>query len=262
MRSVVDDLRPVQSLGFEPSLAPPRLVTLAARHRRSPEGCFESGLAVRGGRCAAPPWRSAVRPWLKAAACELGRSRVPWSRCTLPVDIVIEPVAASAAPRERLERRSPHTSVLLPLSIPAASRLRIAPGPACRAPVAPPASDPTPRVAPGADPTIPPTAPVVSLDSSMNPFDLLRPRGLPIRVRLVRAAFTATRSRGSRGRHLAARRPRCLGRSPLERSAAAARWPDACAPVATCLRADAVTANNTAEAARPSTSEMGASAWP
>ena len=39
-------LRQVQSLGFEPRLAPPRLVTLAARYRRSPEGCFESRLVV------------------------------------------------------------------------------------------------------------------------------------------------------------------------------------------------------------------------
>src|SRR5882672_9350823 len=83
--------RPVQSLGFEPSLAPPRLVTLAARYRRSPEGCFESGLAVLGGCWAAPPWRSAVRPWLKAAACDPSRSRVPWCRCRLfPVYGLIE----------------------------------------------------------------------------------------------------------------------------------------------------------------------------
>jgi len=81
----------------------------------------------------------------------------------------------------------------------------------------------------------------------------------PVRVEStgLRAAFTATRSRGSRRRHLAARRPRCRGRSPLERSAAAACWPDTCAPLAACLRADTVTASNTAVAARPSASENG-----
>ena len=168
----MDCLEPVQSLGFEPSLAPRRLVSLAARYRRSPEGCFESGLVVRGGRGAAPPWRSGVRPWLKAAARELSRSRAPWSRCTLfPVDVMTEPVAASVAPPERLKLRSRNTSVLLPLTIPAASRLPIAPGPACRA-----------RVAPGPDPTIPPTAPVVNLVPASG-HGLLRPRGLPIRVR-------------------------------------------------------------------------------
>src|SRR6267378_7240386 len=157
-------LRQVQSLGFEPSLAPPRLVTLAARYRRSPEGCFESGLVVLGGCWAAPPWRSAVRPWLKAAACEFGRSQVPWSRCALfPVDVMIEPVAASAAPPERLELRSPHTSVLLhsaslqragfpsrvgpPTDSP---RLQSAGGASGERPYA--------GVTPGPDPTIPPTA--------------------------------------------------------------------------------------------------------
>jgi hypothetical protein len=54
------------------------------RSRRSPEGCFESGLVVPGGRDAAAPWRDAaapwrdaVRPWLEAVACELGRNQVP-----------------------------------------------------------------------------------------------------------------------------------------------------------------------------------------
>src|SRR5882762_6090972 len=138
------------------------LVTLAARYRRSPEGRFESGLVLPDGRDAGVPWRGVLPPWLDAAACELRRNRVPWSRCTLfPVDVMTEPVAASAAPPERLKPRKPKTPVLVPLSIPAASRPPIAPGPACRAPVAPPASDPTSRVAPRPDPTVPPTAPVV-----------------------------------------------------------------------------------------------------
>src|SRR6267142_3715888 len=129
--------RPVQSLGFEPSLAPPRLVTLAARYRRSPEGCFESGLAVLGGCWAAPPWRSAVRPSLKAAACDLSRSRVPWCRCTLfPVDVMIEAWPHPARhPRGRAAE--PAHVCTAALNIPAACRLPIAPGPAYR--LAPPA---------------------------------------------------------------------------------------------------------------------------
>src|SRR5213082_331908 len=128
--------------------------TLAVRYRRSPEGCFESGLVVPEGR-GAPPWRD-------APACELRRSRVPWSRCTFfALEVMTDPVAASAAPPERLKPCSPKTPLLPAVSIPAASRPPIAPGPACRAPLAPPASDPTPPAAPSPDPTVPPTVPVV-----------------------------------------------------------------------------------------------------
>jgi hypothetical protein len=89
------------------------LVTLAARYRRSLEGCFESGLAVPDGR-GAPPW-------LDGVVCELKRNRVPWSRCTLfPLDVMTEPVTASAAPPERLKPRRPKTPVLPAVSIPAA----------------------------------------------------------------------------------------------------------------------------------------------
>src|SRR5580704_13614183 len=126
-------------------------MTLAARYRWSPGSSFDSGLLVPDGRAAVPPW-------LEAAACELRRNRVPWSRCTLfPVDVMTEPVAASAALPERLKPRRPNTPLLVPLSIPAASTPPIAPGPACRAPVAPPASDPTPRVAPNLDQDTAPT---------------------------------------------------------------------------------------------------------
>jgi len=142
---------------------------------------------VLGGRWAAPPWRSAVRPWLKAAACEFGRSHVPWSRCALfPVDVMIEPVAASAAPPERLELRSPHTSVLLH-----SASLQRAGFPSR---LGPPTDWPRLQSAGGASGERPYAAGDAWAGSdnpahgakpipSMNPFDLLRPRGLPIRVR-------------------------------------------------------------------------------
>ena len=72
-----------------------------------------------------------------------------------------EPVVASAAPPERLKPCRPKTPLLPAVSIPAASKPPIAPGPARGAQLAAPASDPTPRVAPSPDPTVPPTAPVV-----------------------------------------------------------------------------------------------------
>ena len=112
-------------------------MTLRARYRRSPEGCFESGVAVPDGR--------GVRSWLEAAACEPRRNRVPSSRCTLfPLDVMTEAAAAPATPPERLQLRRPDTPVLRVVSIPAASTPQTAPGLACRAPEAPPASDPTP----------------------------------------------------------------------------------------------------------------------
>ena len=79
--------------------------TLAVRYRRSPEGCFESGLVVPEGR-GAPPWRD-------APACELRRSRVPWSRCTFfALEVMTDPVAASAAPPERLKPCCPKAPLL------------------------------------------------------------------------------------------------------------------------------------------------------
>lgn len=84
------------------------LMTLRARYRRSPEGCFESGLAVPDGH--------GVPSWLEAAACEPRRNRVPSSRCTLfPLDVMTE--AAPAAPPERLKPRRPNTPVLRVVSI-------------------------------------------------------------------------------------------------------------------------------------------------
>src|SRR6266850_1430863 len=88
-----------------------------------------------------------------------------------PVDVMIEPVAASAAPPERLELRSPHTSVLLSASLHVQASHRT-----------------WPRLQSAgsawADPAIPPTAPVVSLVlASGHGLVLLRPRGLSIRVR-------------------------------------------------------------------------------
>src|SRR2546421_379810 len=165
-----------QGLGFEPSCrcarirgrraprqGPVRLSgsgmqsgpnTLAVRYRRSPEGCFDSGLVVPEGR-GAPPW------W-GAAACELSRNRVPWSRCTLfALDVMTEPIVASAVPPERLRPCSPKTPLLPAVSIPAASNPPIAPGPACSAPLALPASEVPPPAAPSPDPSVPPTAPVV-----------------------------------------------------------------------------------------------------
>lgn len=86
------------------------LMTLRARYRRSPEGCFESGLAVPDGH--------GVPSWLEAAACEPRRNRVPSSRCTLfPLDVMTEAAAAPAAPPERLKPRRPNTPVLRVVSI-------------------------------------------------------------------------------------------------------------------------------------------------
>ena len=159
---------------------------LAARYLRSPGDSFESGLLL-DGLGAVPPRRGAAPPWLEAVACELRRNRVPWSRCTLfPVDVMIEPLAASAAPPERLELRSPHTSVLLH----SASLQR--PGFPSR--LGPPTDWPRLQSAGGASGERPYAAGDAWAGSdnpahgaktipSMNPFDLLRPRGLPIRVR-------------------------------------------------------------------------------
>jgi hypothetical protein len=147
----------VQSLGLEPSFtsAPPwqhgrgpvpaarGLLTLATQLSLVSGRLLRvrRGSARRPWRCAAVTWCGA--PWLVAAACELRRNRVPWSRCTLsPADVMTEPVAASAAPPD--SNRADRTRLCCFQH--AGSVETIATGPTCRAPVAPSASDPTPRV--------------------------------------------------------------------------------------------------------------------
>src|SRR2546423_399868 len=122
------------------------------RYRRSPEGCLGSGLPLPDGR-GAPPGRDAV-------ACELRRNRVPWSRCTLfPLDVMTEPVVASAAPPERVKPWRPKTPLLPAVSIPAAAKPPLPPRPPPRAPLAAPPSHPTPPGAPSPHPTRPPPTP-------------------------------------------------------------------------------------------------------
>ena len=102
------------------------LMTLRARYRRSPEGCFESGLAVPDAR--------GVPSWLAAAACEPRRNRVPSSRCRPRPHRAAREAQAAQAKHARAAG-SQH---------PGGVHGQTAPGLACRAPEAPPASDPTP----------------------------------------------------------------------------------------------------------------------
>ncbi len=108
-------------------------MTLRARYRRSPEGC------------SSPAWRCPTD-----VMCRPGCRRPP-----------ANPGGTVGRTRRGPARGSSRAGQTRPCCVPAASTPQTAAGLACRAPEAPPASDPTPPDAvPRSHPTVPPTAPV------------------------------------------------------------------------------------------------------
>ena len=168
-------------------------MTLRARYRRSPEGC------------SSPAWRCPMD-----VMCRPGCRRPP-----------ANPGGTVGRTRRGPARGSSRAGQTRPCCVPAASTPQTAAGLACRAPEAPPASDPTPPDAvPRSHPTVPPTAPVLRpskppprLVPAPSPAPLRAPASPALLAALASAAATTWIPTLGRGIPRPSRVTTCLRRS-------------------------------------------------